>query len=81
MSTYGSEGDAMLWRDCSRNVSKAESFMVVEDLGPEMLWCARKDSRPELKAKEPSGRAESERSRRLWRDGLMESVEVLVARS
>jgi hypothetical protein len=26
--------------------------------------CARKDSRPEEKAKEPSGRAESERRRR-----------------
>lgn len=28
--------------------------------------CARNDSRPEEKAKEPTGRAESERSRRKW---------------
>ena len=53
------------------------------------LWCARYDSRPLLKAKEPSGRAESERRRReggkegvVWRvefgdldcAGLMASV-------
>lgn len=31
------------------------------------LVCARKDSRPLLKAKEPRGRAESESRRRAWR--------------
>lgn len=35
--------------------------------------CARYDSRPEEKAKEPRGRAESERRRRAW-DGREESV-------
>lgn len=33
-----------------------------------VTW-ARKDSRPEEKAKEPRGRAESERRSRWWRDG------------
>jgi len=35
--------------------------------GGDGRWCARKDSRPLLKAKEPSGRAESARSRRVCR--------------
>lgn len=35
--------------------------------GGDGLWCARYDSRPLLKAKEPSGRAESARRRSAWR--------------
>jgi hypothetical protein len=35
--------------------------------GGDGLWCARYDSRPLLKAKEPSGRAESASRRRAWR--------------
>jgi hypothetical protein len=34
------------------------------------LWCARYDSSPEEKAKEPSGSAESERRKRKWREGF-----------
>jgi hypothetical protein len=34
--------------------------------GADGLWWARYDSNPLLKAKEPSGRAESARSRRAW---------------
>lgn len=38
-----------------------------------VLW-ARNDSRPDEKAKEPRGRAESERRRRWWREGLGERL-------
>lgn len=35
--------------------------------GGDSLWCARYDSRPLLKANEPSGSAESDSSSRAWR--------------
>lgn len=38
-----------------------------------LLW-ARCDSRPELKAKEPRGRAESESKRRACREGFILSL-------
>lgn len=49
-----------------RNVSKEGSC---EADGGEGLWCARYDSRPLLKANDPRGSAESERSRSACRAG------------
>jgi hypothetical protein len=46
-----------------RKVWNAESCDA--DAG-EGLWCARYDSRPLLKANEPSGKAESARRRSAW---------------
>lgn len=46
------------------NDDSCDDAVAVED-----LWCARYDSRPELKAKDPKGSAESERRRSAWRAG------------
>lgn len=75
-STYGREVEAMLWSDCSRKLFKAESRLASWLCGPVSLWCARKDSRPELYAKDPRGSAESERRRRLWSDVVVVVVVV-----
>ena len=52
-----------LEREWERKLSKVVSLVVWGG-----LVCARKDSRPLEKAKEPRGRAESESKRRVWRD-------------
>jgi hypothetical protein len=39
--------------------------------GGDGLWCARYDSRPLLKAKEPRGRAESASRSKAWRAALL----------
>lgn len=52
---------------------KACRLLSLELLGTDG-WCARYDSRPLEKANEPRGRAESERSRRAWRDGDCDGV-------
>lgn len=55
-------------RDSLRKSWKAFVFCCVVDC---LRW-ARKDSRPLLKANEPRGRAESERSRRAWSEAMAE---------
>jgi len=65
-------------RECSRKVSKA--FVLETEVERRDLLCARKDSRPLLKAKEPRGRAESESRRRAWRVGLVMAASLLDGR-
>lgn len=57
-------------REWYRNWLKAATFAEAVDFGPwaSLRW-ARKDSRPLLKAKEPRGRAESDRRRRACSEG------------
>lgn len=64
--------------ECSRKRCRAESLVCVAELevvcvacGFMRPLCARKDSRPEEKAKDPRGRAESESRRREWRAGFI----------
>lgn len=51
------------------NDDSCDDAVAVED-----LWCARYDSRPELKAKDPKGSAESERRRSAWRAASLEGI-------
>lgn len=56
------------WRKWSRRAMGVEEATWAWDF--EDGWCAIKDSRPEEKAKVPSGRAESVSSKRGWRSCL-----------
>jgi hypothetical protein len=62
-STYGSAVLASVERERRKKMANEGSC---EADGGEGLWCARYDSNPLLKAKDPSGSAESERRRRAW---------------
>lgn len=55
--------------ETERGRKAAKEWVGVGGWGRRVFWCARKDSRPEEKAKEPRGRAESERRRRVWYSG------------
>jgi hypothetical protein len=66
-------GRAVLARVHSERRRKAWNDGTWDAEGGDGRWCARYDSKPLLKAKEPKGRAESERRSNAWRAvrGLM----------
>lgn len=73
--TYGRAVLASVDRDRRRKVLNSGSC---DADGGDSLWCARYDSRPLLKANEPSGSAESDKRSRAWSAGHNQYVYVHV---